>query len=154
MNCIKRFSLALGFALITSTAFAQVPGFPNGCRDCVVYSYVDDAPDGATVAAAGLTFEGWGFECNSGQGIDRVDVWFQDYEGIYHPLEQGDGALTHGIYRPDVRAHYAPYCPNVTGDSGWRLTLNNPPPTGLRRLVINVWRGPIFQTHERLYLVK
>ncbi len=151
---IKRLVLSLTFALVAGTAFAQIPGYPNGCKDCVVYSYVDNAPDGATVEAATMAFEGWGFECNSGQASTHVDVWYQDYDGLYRPLKQAEWTLTTGVARPDVRDHYLPYCANVTAYSGWRLVLANPPPAGLRRMVINVWRGPLFEGHQRLYLVK
>lgn len=154
MNHLKRFALALGLALITSTAFAQVPGYPSGCKDCVVYSWVDTPSDGDTVEASNLTFEGWGFECFSGQVINRVDVFYQDYDGFYRPLKQGDWTLTTGLPRQDVQDAYSGHCRNVSTYTGWRLTLNNPPPPGLRRIAINIWRGPLFETHHRLYLIK
>jgi hypothetical protein len=150
---MKRLLLATIFAVVASTALAQVPGYPTACSMCRVFSYVDLAPDGATVSASNMQLEGWGFECVGGQAINRVDVYYQDYDGYYHPLKQADYTFNGGRYRPDVAAHYAPYCPKVSTNTGWLLTLNNPPPTGLRRVAINVWSGGLYEGHTRTYLV-
>lgn len=123
------------------------------CPTCKVVSFVD-GPDGATVSAASMAIEGWGFECASGQAIDRVDVFFEDYDGYFHPLKQAEWTLHAGLYRPDVRDHWSAHCPNVSTNAGWRLTLSNPPPVGLRRIIVNVWRGGLFEGHGRVYLVK
>jgi hypothetical protein len=70
------------------------------------------------------------------------------------PLLQPGSALNYGsVDRPDVQMAYRPYCPNVPGVTGWTLTLTNPPPVGLRRVQINVWRGPYYEVHRRTYLI-
>lgn len=126
--------------------------FP-GCPDCGVWSWVDYPRDQRTVAASNFYVQGWGFECVSGRPIDRVDVYYQDYEGIYHPVKQPEWALLHGaIGRPDVVAAFAGACPNVAANSGWQLRVTGIPP-GLRRVTIVVWRGPYRENHDRTYLI-
>jgi len=149
---------AAGLVLLTAlSAGAQFDGgrgsFP-GCPTCGVYSFVDLPQAEATVSASNFTLQGWGFECVSGRPVDRVDIWEQDYDGFWHPLKQADGALWFGYsYRPDVQAAYRGLCPNVSPLTGWVLTLTNPPALGLRRLRINLWYGPYFETSLRTYLV-
>lgn len=156
------FGVVLTMLATVATANAQPTdgsrgSFP-GCPTCGVVSYIDLPKLEATVARSKFTIHGWGFECVSGQSVMRVDVWYQDYDGSWHPLKQDDGALRFNLKRPDVAKAYRPYCPNVTDYTGWALTLTNPPPAGLRRLMINVWDLPDWQsaykeTHHRTYLV-
>jgi hypothetical protein len=156
----------LGFAIQASAQ--QIPADPEplgpfnggrgqfpGCPDCGVLSYVDLPKDESTVSASNLVFQGWGFECVSGRPANRVDVWYQDYDGYWKSLPQPSYVLYFGIVsRPDVRNAFVGSCPNVDQFSGWYLNITNPPPSGLRRIKISVWYGPYFQSHSRTYLVK
>lgn len=129
--------------------------FP-GCPSCGVLSYIDLPKLEATVARSAFTIHGWGFECVSGRPIRRVEVWYQDYDESWHLLKQPDGALRFNLKRPDVATAFREYCPKVSDDTGWVLTLYNAPPAGLRRMVINVWdqqQSPYRETHHRTYLV-
>lgn len=134
----------------------EVPGgkgsFP-GCKTCGVYSYVDLPAPEVTVSATNFVVAGWGFECFSGQAADRVDVFYQDYDGYWVPLLQPVTALNYGsVDRPDVQRAFKPFCPNVPGVTGWHMNVVNAP-LGLRRFQFNVWRGPYYETHFRTYLV-
>ena len=90
----------------------QVPGFPNSCAKCGVISYVDVPSDGTAVMQGALFLAGWGFECESGQAVDRVDVFYQSDNGDFVPAGgagvHGNGELYAGLYRPDVQAAFAP----------------------------------------------
>jgi hypothetical protein len=133
---------------------AQIPGLPTGCPTCGVYSYVDLPAPEVTVSASNFVIAGWGFECFSGAVADRVDIFYQDYDGYWVPLRQPPTALNYGsVDRPDVQMAFRPYCPNVPGMTGWHLFVTNPPPLGLRRVQINVWRGPYYEVHRRTYLI-
>ncbi len=151
---MTRILLGVVFALVFSTAVnAQIPGLPNGCPTCGVYSYVDLPGPEVTVSASSFTLQGWGFECFSGAPADRVDIHYQDYDGYWKPLLQPQTALNYGsVSRPDVQMAYRPYCPNVPGVTGWYLNVTNAP-LGLRRFQINVWRGPYYEVHRRTYLI-
>lgn len=130
---------------------AQVPGYPTGCARCSVISYVDLPAAEATVSASDFVLHGWGFECESGRPADRVDVFVQDYRGYWRPLKAP--ALDYGsIMRDDVQQAYAPYCPSVASNTGWSLRVPDAP-LGLRRVQINVWRGPYYEVHRRTYLI-
>lgn len=152
---MRRILLGVVVALACSLGVsAQIPGLPNGCPTCGVVSYVDLPAPEATVSASAFTLQGWGFECFSGRVADRVDIHYQDYDGYWRPLLQPVTALHYGsIARPDVEAVYQPYCPNVGTMTGWSLAVTNPPPLGLRRVQINVWRGPYYEVHRRTYLI-
>jgi hypothetical protein len=127
--------------------------FP-GCPSCGVWSYVDFPSAEQTVSAKDFVIEGWGFECVAGAAIERVDLWYQDYAGDWWPLKQPDGAMAaHAVYRPDVEQHFRRVCPNAGTDTGWRLTVKNPPPFGLRRVRVMVWYGPYYEAHYRTYLI-
>lgn len=127
--------------------------FP-GCPTCGVWSWVDLPAPEMTVSASNFVVQGWGFECVSGQPVDRVDVSYQDYDGHWNPLLQPASALTpYTVARPDVAYMFAPFCPNVSGYTGWQLVVTNPPPLGLRRVAFTIWRGPYFERHQRVYLI-
>lgn len=157
-DIVKRILIAAVFMMVGSTGWAQVGSgdrgsFP-GCPTCGVYSYVDLPVAEMTVSASNFTLQGWGFECYSGVPADRVDLYYQDYDGLWHPLKQAAGTLWFGyVPRPDVAAAYRSSCPNVSDTTGWGLTVMNPPPVGLRRIQINVWHGPYFESHRRTYLI-
>jgi hypothetical protein len=152
---MRRVCLGVLVALALSSGLtAQIPGLPNGCPTCGVYSYVDTPAPEATVSASNFVLQGWGFECFSGAVADRVSIFYQEYDGTWTPLLQPSTALQYGtIDRPDVWSTYRGLCPNVPGMTGWSLLLTNPPPLGLRRVQINVWRGPYYEVHRRTYLV-
>jgi hypothetical protein len=130
----------------------QVPGFPNNCPRCGVISYVDFPSDGVA-AAQELYIAGWGFECESGTAVDRVDVFYQGDDGVFVPAggsgAHGNGDLYGSLLRPDVRAAFGAHCPNLGANSGWHFYFTHNLPPGTRRLAINVWRGAYFQTHYR-----
>lgn len=144
-------------ALFVVSLLMQVPGYPNGCARCGVFSYVDVPSVETTVSQGAIYLAGWGFECESGSPADRVDVFYQGDDGWYVPAggagNHGNGDLYFGVPRPDVQAAYTGSCPNVTTQSGWHFYFTQPVPLGTRQLAINVWRGPYFQTHYRTVTV-
>jgi hypothetical protein len=159
---MRRTLLGLIIALGGSVGLlAQQPLFDGGrgqfpgCPGCGVYSYVDSPTPEQTVSASNFVIEGWGFECVSGLVADRVDLSYQDYDGYWRPLLQPAYTLNYGsIPRPDVWMAYRPACPGVPANSGWHLLVTNPPPVGLRRVLITVWHGPYYEKHWRTYLVR
>ena len=84
----------------------QVPGFPNSCAKCGVISYVDVPSDGTAVMQGALFLAGWGFECESGQAVDRVDVFYQADNGDSCPPE----ALASTVTANSMRASIARMC--------------------------------------------
>lgn len=146
--------------LVASSASiaAQGPAPAPGCQNCGVASFVDIPKNGAVVESGGFFVAGWGLECVSGRGVDRVDVW---YEVAPNKFEAAGGAGTHGngdlrfeLYRPDVLAQYTQACPATNGMAGWHFYFTKPLPQGTRKIVINVWRGPFMDKHERTITVK
>lgn len=146
-------------AAFACPAIAQVEwgsrgSFP-GCPQCGVWSWVDKPDDQITVSTRGFVLQGWGFECVSGMPADRVNVYWQDYDGDWWPLLLPDYALESGqSHRSDVERFARTIgCRNVGSDTGWALRVSGVP-LGLRRLKIDVWRGPYFETHYRTYLIR
>jgi hypothetical protein len=151
---------AVALVVFASVAHAQPAIFDGsrgsfpGCPTCGVWSWVDLPAPEVTVHASDFTVQGWGFECMSGNPIDRVEVFYQDYNGWWHPLYQGPTALMWGASaRPDVRAAFGAGCPLMGDYTGWTLILTNPPPLGLRRVQFTIWRGPYYEAHRRTYLI-
>lgn len=152
---MKRFALGVLVALVLVTsarpARAQEPTFP-GCPQCGISGYVDIPAKGATVSRADLVnrnaaFAGWGLERVSGKPIDRVTFSYEgDNTDVWYPLKQKDDALWASyVYRPDVVLAYGPWFPAVYiygSMSGWVLWMDNPPPVGARRVMVQLWRGP------------
>lgn len=142
------FAALLAFVLPVS---AQVPGYPNGCTNCGIASFIDFPVSGER-SQDGFYIAGWGFECGSGMPANRVDVYYQGDDGFFKPAggagSNGNGSLHYGLRRPDVRAVYQPYCPTLTDRSGWHFYFNAPVPHGTRAFVVNVWYGPYMQQHK------
>lgn len=168
----------LAVCLLPSTVAAQPPigsggrgSFP-GCPKCGVWSWVDyprierdpmdvllgvpiDPRIREAVSASNFWAVGWGFECVSGQPADRVDVWYQDYDGKWQQLKQPASALRAGeVYRPDI----APFsttvgCSTPSNFTGWVLKIHGMSP-GLRRVRLEVWWGPYHERNEFTLLVK
>lgn len=145
--------------------------FP-GCPQCGVWSWVDyprvkvdpldallgDPPNPTIredVSASNFWAVGWGFECVSGQPIDRIDVSYEDYEGKFRPLLQPPTALRAGfIARGDI-VRFAPsvQCSKPALETGWVLQIHGMP-IGLRRVRLEVWWGPYHERQEFILLVK
>lgn len=123
------------------------------CPTCGVHGYVDLPQQGATLPK-GAFIAGWGLECGSGRTVDRVDLWYEVEDGRWVPLKQDASALHVAVYRPDVFAAYAPYCANVRMETGWYLEVSNPPPTGARRVIIQLWSGPYHAELVRTWTVQ
>jgi hypothetical protein len=103
------------------------------------------------VSASDFVMAGWGFERFSGMPVDRVDVSYQDYDGGWHQVKTTEFYFGYWL-RYDVMTAYRPYYPNVPATTGWSLKVIGVPP-GLRRIHVNVWRGPYYEPHERTYLI-
>lgn len=119
-----------------------------GCAQCYVISYIDAPADNATTVGP-FYIAGWGFLCEGGAAIDRVEVWYQKDDGYFDYLPQPAGSLYAGLHRPDVQAAYQAHCPQVTSHSGFHLYMSNLPPAGTRVLALNVWRGSFYEQHRR-----
>lgn len=150
--------VALLVTFTCSTA-AQIPGYPNGCAKCMVFGYVDAPADPAVVVAVPVVsgewmVAGWGFECESGRAVDRVDVWYSDADGFFKPVPWQRTRLVTGIARPDVVQAYQGYCQRVEGSTGYGLMIDaGAIPPGTRMIVINAWRGPYYHQSRRVVLV-
>ena len=155
---MERLGVALACLVTVAPAFGQAfdgsrGSFP-GCPLCGVFSYVDAPAAEQTISASNFIIQGWGFECVSGRPVDRVDVHYQNYAGYWVRLPQDPSALDYGsVARPDVRSAYQSACPTVPAHAGWTLAVTNPPPLGLRRIAVLVWRGPYVEQHFRTYLI-
>ena len=145
---------------VAAPVFAQDPSqfdpqrwFAPGCPSCGVHAYVDLPHSGSELSLSTI-IAGWGFECVSGQPIDRVDVWYEE-DGFWVPIKQADGVLNFNVIaRPDVQTAYRAYCPNVALTSGWWMQLSTLPPAGARRVSFTIWRGPYYARIVRTYTVR
>jgi hypothetical protein len=137
--------------LFASPAFAQFePGFP-GCAKCGAVGYVDVPGVSETVSNADLlahnaAVEGWGFECVSGNPVDRVDVFVEDdtQHNFWRPVKEDENAIWTGYnYRPDVEHAFVASCPAIyaraTGFVRW---IDKPLPLGAHRFLFVLWKGP------------
>jgi hypothetical protein len=158
---MRRTLVGVALALaVTSSAWAQVPGFPNGCDRCRVVSYIDIPADNRIIGAVPsidrsqqVVVAGWGFGCEDGVPTTRVDVNYADDHGIYHWVPNVE--VRWSIYRPDVRAALWTVCPRVTSTSGFAVFLAaGSVPPGPRTLAINVWVGPLYETQYRTIFIK
>lgn len=151
------YSLVL-IVLLTTVASAQIPGYPNGCARCGVYGYVDTpaAPDTSIPTVTGeWVIAGWGFECESGDAVDRVDLWSSDDDGYFKPVPYWLTRLEPGIERPDVAAAFVSHCPRVSYRSGYGVYIQaGAVPAGTRVIIINAWRGPYYSQQRRIVVVK
>lgn len=152
---------AVAALLCAVPALAQTPfgsggrGSWPGCPGCGVYSYVDRPEPEVTVNADAFTLKGFGFECGSGEVAERVDVWYQDYDGQWQTIRPQAIEFYPGLRRTDVQKVYRPFCANVTAESGWHAYVTLPDDVrGLRRFKIIVWKGAYFEVHHRTYLIR
>jgi len=144
--------MVVAFLAFTGTALAQDPQtwFGAGCPKCGVIGWVDMPAPSTTVSRADLyagraAFEGWGFECVSGQPVDRIDLWIERTDGIWANLKQNANTTLYGfVYRPDVQAVFTSGCPRVTGLTGWVFYVSHLPDSalGAHRFTLVLWRGP------------
>lgn len=103
-------TLIAAIVLLTATVSAQVPDYPNTCRSCVVYSYVDTPQHGATFSRSSDFIGGWGFLLATGVGTDRVDLSYSyDGESFYTTRQAQHVSLYYHLPRYDVQRVYAPF---------------------------------------------
>ena len=144
--------------LFSQGAIAQVPGYPNGCLKCGVYSYIDTPADpmaALPILTNDIVIEGWGFECESGQPANRVDVWYSDASGVFTNVDYRRVTLIPGYTRADVFEGFRSHCPNVSGVTGFSAVVEaGAVPIGTRVLIINVWRGPYYQQSRRVVVIR
>lgn len=122
----------------------QVPGYPNGCATCGVVAAIDvpALPIGALPAVPStFLIAGWGFECESGAPVDRVDVFYSGDDGFFKAAPWWLLHLDFIVPRPDVQAAFVVACPAVARETGWQLTVFDAVPRGVRVLRVNIWRG-------------
>lgn len=139
-----------------------------GCEKCGVVAFVDVPAQTVTVSNADLlarhaAIEGWGFECVSGDPVNRVDVWVEDdaHPEFWHPVPNtnpnASTDLTWGGYnaRPDVEAAFVAACPAIlyrpTGFVRW---LDHALPLGAHRFKFVLWRGPYHADLVRTWTVQ
>lgn len=146
---MKRILFATLVALAISVTYTRA----QGCPSCFVVSWIDAPGNGDTVSnSAGWWIGGWGFLCESGHPVERVDVYYRGDDGYFRPA--GATVLYSNLYRPDVINAFVAGCPNLYGkDVGWMAFPNGSVPPGFRELAINVWVGPYYQTHMRYIMV-
>lgn len=151
---------ALFVAALAVGVSAQIPGYPNGCARCGVRSFIDtpgDSTDAAflPVVSGEWIIGGWGFECQSGRLADRVEVSYSNDRGFYAPVPTYLTRLETGIARPDVQAAFNAGCLDTPHDAGFHLRLYpGAIPSGVRVLVITVWRGPYMAQSRRTIVVR
>lgn len=151
-------SLVFAFLMTAATVNAQVPGYPTpGCPTCsITYGYMDGLePSNVPVASVNQTWivAGWGFNCYSGQVTDRIDVYYKGDDGFYKKIPT-IGFLNNSVYRPDVAAVYAPFCPAVSSTTGVEIAVDaSSVPVGVRDVAFVIWKGA-FHTDPILYRVR
>lgn len=131
---------------------AQIPGYLNGCSTCAVYGWVDTPGDNTTLDRAQPYYiGGWGFQCYTGQPVDRVDVFYAGDDGFDHVV-LGSSIVDYG-YRGDVNAAYSGTCPAVsTASVGFSAVFPVADiPAGTRLVKFNLWRGPYYEQRQRTY---
>ena len=166
---MKRLPLALLLALgLSFQASAQIPYLPNGCPTCRVYAWVDaprdylvtvkgfgELPGALPIVEGAWVIMGWGFECQSGRPVDRVDVAYSSDDGVFKPAPWYLTRLDVGVPRPDVAAAYRGTCPEVAGDTGYTLHLfPGAVPLGTRVITITARRGPYSSQSRRIVVVR
>ncbi len=150
---MRRMGLALVLTASLGVGVSAQQWIAGGCARCIVVSYVDVplASQVPTVSQSqGFVAHGWGFLCEQGLPVNRIDVWYQQDTGYFAPLTQPSGALIGvGDARPDVQAAYAAHCPGLNAFTGWRLRVTHMPPIGTRQIAFTVWREPYYEVHYR-----
>jgi hypothetical protein len=154
--------------LVATSASAQSQYDPQTwfqvqCPKCFVVAYVDVPAPTQTISRTDLLsglaqFQGWGFQCYTGAGVDRVEIWIETSrqfgDGTYEweQIKQA-GTVYGGSYRPDVAAAYVSYCPNVSLFSGYSLYVTNWPREylGAHRVQFVAWNGPYHTAVIRTY---
>jgi hypothetical protein len=116
--------------------------FQPGCPSCGVHAAIDWVQNADVDGVTRPIVAGWGFECVSGQPVDRVDVFaLRGSTGTALAVD----LRWQQIPRPDVQAASVVGCPRVTRESGFGVVVLGAIPEGTTALRINVWRGPYFQ---------
>jgi hypothetical protein len=142
-------SLHIMIAFAAPARAQYEPTFP-GCPKCGVAGYVDVPGAAATVSNADLlafraAVEGWGFECVSGNPVDRVDIYVEDdvQHDFWHPVKQAANTQGGSNPRPDVEAVFASACQAIEGQwTGFVRWLDQPLPLGAHRFLFVLWKGP------------
>lgn len=129
--------LALGLSAGATAQSLTMWGW-GGCPTCRVISWVDIAtPD---------LLAGWGFQCQSGQAVDRFDVYYIAADGRLHRAK--DAWWITGLWRPDVANYFSGAgCPTVRVESGWHIYLPTPIPEDAISVSVVLWRGSLYETH-------
>lgn len=147
-------TVTLAAAILLSQAqYDPQTWFQQACPTCKVETYVDLPAQSSTIHAL-TVFQGWGFQCNSGQLPERVDVWVEGADSAWTPLPASSVTLVVGNARPDVAVAFSAACPNVPGNTGWTVWVRWPSGlTGAHRVLLNVWRGPFHTAQIRTYTI-
>jgi hypothetical protein len=142
--CIGTPAIASAQAAWTAPVYNWGSGW---CPTCYVFMNVD-TPNLSTPFAG--TIAGWGFECATGQPIDRVDVYYSS-ETVF---KRADSYLMNGtIDRPDVMAYFLKSCQRTSSTTGWTVGFRTPIPSGTWRISVVTWKGMVSTTQQGLVVV-
>jgi len=133
-------------AIVLSAGYAQAQW--NWCPTCYVAGHVDTP--GVDGAAYPGYVAGWGFECESGAGVDRIDVYYTDDAAPSGIRRVKDYVIYFAQDRPDVESAFLKSCPHVHSNTGWAVYPLTPIPSGHRRLWVVMWKASIAVTQSRM----
>lgn len=144
---MKKILVAIALILFAAPAFAQVPGYPNGCATCYINGFMDlPSPTQVVTVAPGAQFgaAGWSYFCYDGQEADRYNVFWYDESGNGHQIASS-AVHVYQFDRPDVRAAFGGACPAINGSRNngfWVVVDYGQIPVGTHIVAINLWHGP------------
>jgi hypothetical protein len=152
---MKRTLLAFALLLVIArTASAQaawtapVYNWGSGwCPTCYVFANVD-TPNLATPWQG--TISGWGFNCESGASVDKIDVY---YSNATISKRADSYPLALNLERPDVETYFRPWCPKMSTTTGWTVAFKTPIPSGTWRISVVLWKGLVSTTQTGLVVV-
>ncbi len=121
--------------VLVSTAAAQ--------NDPQIVSYLDSPVNYGQLKQTMPWFTGWDFHCAFGSQVQSLRVFYQADDASWvevHPFARTglNEFYVERQYRPDVRAAFLPWCPQLNDYLGFGFTLREVPPLGLRAFQV-IW---------------
>jgi len=117
----------------------------DACPTCRVEAVIDWVLPSGT----GTMLAGWGFGCADGLPADRVDVWYEDDNGVSHP-QKSELRYRH-VDRPDVTTFSQNIGCTPAYNPGFGVVVATPT-TGYRAVRANVWRSGLMHPPIRIAL--
>ena len=109
-------AIIIGCGLIASSAFAQ-----SRVEDPQIVTYIDTPLFESYQAKDHVVFSGWAFHCATGQQPVSLRIRYFSEFGQWIDIP---ATVTWRQARPDVKAVFLPYCPNLGPFIGWTITFD------------------------------